>query len=184
MVKKLFKREKLKRRLLINGEFEVQGKKLVTILSKFFGRLKVLKKSKKKMNKITIIFSPKYSQKIIRQIEMNNQSAHFHKWVKDLANQQAIQIKEWETKKIPIWLKIINLPTITNKATYQKSKNNRYVMVAYLMSNREGHLKQANNKKRKTIQISSQILSWCSNLMNSLHQAITYIYKICLIFWE
>lgn len=79
MVKKLFKREKLKRRLLINGEFEVQGKKLVTILSKFFGRLKVLKKSKKKMNKITIIFSPKYSQKIIRQIEMNNQSAHFHK---------------------------------------------------------------------------------------------------------
>lgn len=79
MVKKLFKREKLKRKLLINGEFEVQGKKLVTILSKFFGRLKVLKKSKKKMNKITIIFSPKYSQKIIRQIEMNNQSAHFHK---------------------------------------------------------------------------------------------------------
>lgn len=79
MVKKLFKREKLKRRLLINGEFEVQGKKLVTILSKFFGRLKVLKKSKKKMNKIKIIFSPKYSQKIIRQIEMNNQSAHFHK---------------------------------------------------------------------------------------------------------
>lgn len=64
---------------------------------------------------------------------MNNQSAHFHKWVKDLANQQAIQIKEWETKKIPISLKIINLPTITNKATYQKSKNNRYVMVAYLM---------------------------------------------------
>ena len=79
MVKKLFKREKLKRRLLINGEFEVQGKKLVTILSKFFGRLKVLKKSKKKMNKIKIIFSPKYSQKIIRQIEKNNQSAHFHK---------------------------------------------------------------------------------------------------------
>jgi hypothetical protein len=79
MVKKLFKREKLKRKLLINGEFEVQGKKLVTILSKFFGRLKVLKKSKKKMNKIKIIFSPKYSQKIIRQIEMNNQSAHFHK---------------------------------------------------------------------------------------------------------
>lgn len=184
MVKKLFKREKLKRRLLINGEFEVQGKKLVTILSKFFGKLKALRKSKKKMNKIKIIFSPKYSQKIIRQIEKNNQSAHFHKWVKDLANQQAIQIKEWETKKIPIWLKIINLPTITNKATYQKSKNNRYVMVAYLMSNREGHLKQANNKKRKTIQISSQILSWCSNLMNSLQQAITCIYKICLIFWE
>lgn len=68
MVKKLFKRERLKRKLLINGEFEVQRKKLVTILSKFFGKLKALRKSKKKMNKIKIIFSPKYSQNIIRQI--------------------------------------------------------------------------------------------------------------------